>query len=43
MGERLDMITEVKLIKDASPSDWKKLLRKIPVLVSFSPAFFAYC
>lgn len=41
--ERLDMVTEVKLIKDASPSDWKKLLRKIPVLASFSPAFFAYC
>lgn len=41
VGERLNMVTEMKPFKDESPSDWRKLLRKTPV--SFSPAFFAYC
>lgn len=35
VGERLDMITEMKLIKDESPSDWKKLLRKVSFLNFF--------
>lgn len=31
MGERLDTITVIKVIKDESPSGWKKLLGKIPL------------